>query len=152
MKHRTTHFLTTLAAVATAGTMTAAPASADEDFVGPNGRISATCAGDQIASGKVYDSTGSAHPTVRWRLYFSAASGGTKCLQVSDGSAGSHQMSAMIRPADQFHDGAKKVGVVQSVTSAVSVTGVAGDCIGLTAELTDDGRFYQRNIASTACA
>jgi hypothetical protein len=150
MAHRITLTVSALALAAGAGTIAASPASADQ-YAGPNGAISASCAGTKIATGRLYDSRGQAHPTARWRLYSSTADGGTKCLQVWDGTRGRHAMAAMIRPAGDFHDGAKTAATFDSRTSAVSVKKAGKRCIGFTAELTD-GRFYQRNVNEYGCS
>lgn len=149
MSHRTILTAGTLALAAGATILASSPASA-EQFAGPNGAISSACKGKQIASGRLFDGRGTAHATARWRLYAASADGGTKCLTVSDHARGRHAMSAMIRPSDNFHDGAKNTAIFQTRTSAVSVKKVATRCIGITAEITD-GRFYQANIDPTAC-
>lgn len=149
MSHRMMLTAGTLALAAGATLTAASPASA-EQFAGPNGAISSSCTGKQVASGRLFDSRGKAHPTARWRLRASAAAGGTKCLTVSDHAAGRHKMSAMIRPSQNFHDGAKTTANFQTRTSAVSVKKVANRCVGLTAEITDR-RFYQADIDPIAC-
>lgn len=149
MSHRTIITAGALALTTGATILAASPASA-EQYAGPNGAIGASCAGQQISSGRLFDSRGKAHPTARWRLYSSKADGGTKCLTVSDHARGRHAMSAMIRPTESFHEGAKKTGTFQATTSAVSVKKVANRCIGITAEITD-GHSYQRNIDPFRC-
>lgn len=136
--------LATVGAVCALG-MTAPHAQADS-FTGPNGYITETCPGSVINSGKV-----PGHPTATWNLWYSSANGGTNCVKVYDNTGGSHFMEAMIRPAGNYHDGARDSGTFTTYAGGSAVKKMAGRCVGMTVAIEDNGKRYEKNVNSFHC-
>ncbi|CAG7571346.1 hypothetical protein FB554_3252 [Barrientosiimonas humi] len=155
MKIKTVRRTAAAAAVvgaAATGIALAPGAKADSSFTGPNGYISSSCSGSLINSGRLYSSNGTRHSTAQWRLYYSSSNGGTNCLVLNDNIWGSHDMTAAIRYAYNYNDGAKDSGVFANYAGASNLKNAAGRCIGITVSLTEhDGTVYSYNRESFHC-
>lgn len=128
------------------GSVLAAPAVAIPPTYG-SAQIVDACQGQVVASGRLVDDAGVAHPHATWSLKRTGRQGGSYCLRVFDGMAGPHVMSASL---SNGASGAYTSGMSEAATQGVLVYNarrtsltVSGSIVG------DDGTFYQvrRTIA-----
>lgn len=131
--------------LATAGGASAAP------WVGENAFVGSSCPGSQIQSGKLRDSSGAAHPTAVFRLYYAAANGGTNCLMVWDNKTGKHYMGAVVQETGRQVHAATDFGTYEYFAGAVGVTRMSGKCLDWAARIDDFGRSYAAHGYGVHC-